>query len=59
MSYHSRGHRLQNRLNPTDSTSAGSTSSGPGAARARDILTVLRAAEPKSVQIRSLVIGAG
>ena len=30
-----------------------------GAARARDILTVLRAAEPNSVQIRSLVIGAG
>lgn len=62
MSYRSRGHRLQNqqnRLNPTDSTSSGSTSSGPGAARARDMLTMLRSAEPNSVQIRSLVIGTG
>jgi len=58
MSYHREGHRLQNQqMSPTDST--GSTSSEPGAARASDILTVLRAAEPNSVQIRSLVIRAG
>lgn len=60
MSYHREGHRPQNqrnRLSPTDSTSAGSTSSEPGAARARDIMTVLRAAEPNSVQIRSLLRG--